>query len=74
MKTLLIPVNYVFGHLRYGHMEVTLEDEDYQRFLNASDKEKENILDENDASLVVDDYEVDDYGELDFNHISVQDE
>lgn len=74
MKTLVFHLDYIIGRLRWGHMEVTLEDKDYQRFLNASNEEKENILDENDAALVVDDYEVDDYGELDFNHISVQDE
>lgn len=61
------PVNYLAGHLRYGHFEGDLEltDEEFVKF-------KENpvdfINDEKcyfDLDLIVDDYEIDDRGDID---------
>lgn len=58
------PLDYIAGHLRYGHFEGILEmtDEEFEQF-------KKNPLDflyEGDyidvLSLVIDDYEVDDMG------------
>ena len=72
MKTLVIPIDFIQGHLCLGHMEVTLDDEAYERFLNAkSDKEKREIIDEFDPEIVVDDYDIDDYSEPDFKNYSV---
>ena len=53
-------------------MEVTLDDEAYERFLNAkSDKEKREIIDEFDPVVLADDYDIDDYSEPDFKNYSV---
>lgn len=61
------PLEYVVGHLRYGHFEGELEmtDEEFEEF-------KKNPLDFlyerdyiNDLNLVIDDYEVDDMGPVD---------
>lgn len=59
-----IPLEYVVGHLRYGHKEGILEltTEEFER-LQENPKEfiyEEEIL--HDLNLVIDDYEVDDYG------------
>ena len=54
-------VDYVRGHLRYGHLEGTVECESVEK-LKELFKEK----DFNDClKLVVDDYEVEDYGDID---------
>lgn len=62
------PVDYLAGHLRYGHFEGDLEltDEEFVKF-------KENpvdfINDEKyyfDLDLIVDDYEIDDRGDIDY--------
>ena len=59
-----IPLEYVIGHLRYGHMEGTLDltEEEFKKlekdpldFIYSQD-----IL--YDLDLVIDDYRVDDYG------------
>lgn len=72
MKTLVFPLDYIMGRLSWGHMEVTLDDEAYERFLNAkSDKEKREIIDEFDPVVLVDDYDIDDYSEPDFKNYSV---
>lgn len=61
------PLEYIVGHLRYGHFEGELEmtDEEFEEF-------KKNPLDFlykedyiNDLNLVIDDYEVDDIGPVD---------
>ena len=72
MKTLVFHLDYIIGRLRWGHMEVTLDDEAYERFLNAkSDKERREIIDEFDPEVLVDDYDIDDYSEPDFKNYSV---
>lgn len=62
------PVDYLAGHLRYGHFEGDLEltDEEFVKF-------KENPVDfindgrcYFDLGLIVDDYEIDDYGDIDY--------
>lgn len=57
-------VDYVQGHLRYGHKETLVE-------AKSKEELEEKLKDENfvneifeDSDLVVDDYEVDDYGEF----------
>ena len=60
-----IPLEYVAGHLRYGHMEGTLDlteeefkelEEDPLEFIDSND-----ILD--DLELIIDDYRIEDWGE-----------
>lgn len=62
-----IPLEYVIGHLRYGHKEGVLEltAEEFER-LQENPEEfiyEEKILPELD--LIIDDYSVDDYGGID---------
>lgn len=69
MKKILIdaPLEYVAGHLRYGHLEgtITITDEEFEKF-------KENPIDflydneyTEELDLLVDDWEVDDRGPID---------
>lgn len=69
MKKILIdaPLEYVAGHLRYGHLEGVIEvsDEEFEKF-------KENPIDflydneyTDELDLLVDDWEVDDRGPID---------
>lgn len=59
-----IPLDYVMGHLRYGHKEGILEltEEEFERLK----KDPMNFIDEEDIlsnlELIIDDYRVDDYG------------
>lgn len=69
MKKILIdaPLEYVAGHLRYGHLEgtITITDEEFEKF-------KENPIDflydneyTDELDLLVDDWGVDDRGPID---------
>ena len=69
MKKILIdaPLEYVAGHLRYGHLEgtITITDEEFEKF-------KENPVDflydnkyTDELDLLVDDWEIDDHGPID---------
>ena len=69
MKKILIdaPLEYVAGHLRYGHLEVVIEvpDEEFEKF-------KENPIDFlydneyiDELDLLIDDWEIDDRGPID---------
>lgn len=59
------PLDYVAGHLRYGHREgtVNLTDEEFDQFKT----NPKNFIYDNDVELdlVIDDWEIDDYGEID---------
>lgn len=62
-----ISLEYVIGHLRYGHKEGILEltAEEFER-LQKNPKEfiyEEEIL--HDLDLIIDDYSVEDYGGID---------
>lgn len=60
------PVDYLAGHLRYGHFEGDLEltDEEFEKLkedpLDFINNEKYYF----DLDLIVDDYEIDDRGEI----------
>lgn len=69
MKKIICPVDYVVGHLRDGHYELVLSEEEYAKFQESSDEEKEGWI--RDGELVVDDYEVDDTGCLEMNSLEV---
>lgn len=56
------PVNWIAGHLRYGHREGSIEmtDEEFEEFKQNPEKwlsDREDI----DLELLVDDWEIDDY-------------
>lgn len=71
MKKFLVsvPVDYVEGYLRYGSKEAIIE-------ANSMEEAKEIVLNdkerfEENSSIVVDDYEINDYGDLDFDEIQI---
>lgn len=59
-----IPLDYIMGHLRYGHKEGILEltEEEFKRL----EKNPMNFIDEEEIlsnlELIVDDYRIDDWG------------
>lgn len=56
-----LSMNYVAGHLRYGHFELDLDDEQLEEFNKASKEEKLEWITE-EGEMIIDDYEVDDWG------------
>lgn len=68
MKTIKIeaPVEYCAGHLRYGYYTgtVNLSDEEYQRFIEDPIKTLYDLDLIQDLSFEVEDYEIDDIGEI----------
>ena len=54
-------LNYVSGHLRYGHRELEVDEEKWN---SMSDSEKDKFFDDN-AEIIVDDYEIDDWEDSD---------
>lgn len=63
MKTITAEVEYVLGHLRYGHYELKLTDEDFEKFKDMScDEQKSYIRDA--GYFIVDDYRVNDIGPI----------
>ena len=61
-KTIIANIDYIVGHLRYGHFELNLTDEEYSEFISLSKEEQENWV--RDGELIIDDYRVDDYGDI----------
>ena len=42
MHTICGDLDYVYGYLRYGHLELELNDEDFEKFKSLSLKEQKN--------------------------------
>lgn len=61
MKTVCADLKYLTGHLRYGHIELPMDEKEYKEYESCTDKEKYII--EN-GDLIIDDYEVNDYGPI----------
>lgn len=59
------PVDYVVGHLRYGHYEAEIEIPDDK--LNDEDWIIEAVREE--GELIIDDFEVDGYGEVSLGEV-----
>ncbi len=55
LYTIIVPVEYVIGHLRYGHLEMIIGAD--------SEEEARAAFDPRYADLVVDDWEVEDCGD-----------
>ena len=89
MMKINLPVDYVMGHLRYGHLEGEIElnpeaEKEFKELLkrdlngeDLTDEEwdklqgyKKSILDE--CMIVVDDYEIDKWGEVDWREFLLQ--
>lgn len=61
--TIIGDLDYVSGHLRYGQLELKLSDSEIEDFDKLSKEEQiEWLKDEGD--LIVNDYEVSDYGDV----------
>ena len=63
MALITAQVDYVNGYLKYGHWELSLEDKELEEFKNSSKEDQESWL-MNNGSFVVDDYKINDYGDL----------
>lgn len=55
LYTIIVPVEYVQGYLKYGHLEMTIEAD--------SEEEARAEFNPHFADLVVDEWEVDGYGD-----------
>lgn len=63
MHTIYGDLDYVQGHLRYGYLEMELNDEDFEKFKSMPEEEQKAYLNDN-GNLIVDSYEVDDWGDI----------
>lgn len=61
--TIIANIDYVTGHLRYGHYKLKLSDKDYKAYKNLSDEDKISWI-EDDGEFIVDDYRIDDIGNI----------
>ena len=63
MHTIYGDLDYVQGYLRMGHLEMELNDEDFEKFKSLSLKEQEEWL-RDEGHVEVDDFSVDDIGSI----------
>ncbi len=63
MHTICGDLDYVYGYLRYGHLELELDDKDFEKFKSLSLKEQKEWLRE-EGTIEVDDYRVEDCGSI----------
>ena len=59
---IIADVDYVTGHLRYGHWELELSDEDYNEYKNLSEEDKISWIE--DGNFIIDDYRIYDIGTI----------
>jgi hypothetical protein len=64
MYRLTKELDYLAGHLRYGHKELTLTEEEYKEYSAMSKEERMEYFQVN-CGIVVDDFELDDYEDSD---------
>ena len=63
MHTIFGDLDYVQGYLRMGHLEMELNDKDFEKFKSLSLKEQKECL-WNEGAVKVDDYRVEDCGSI----------
>lgn len=63
MHTIYGDLDYVQGYLRMGHLEMELNDEDFEKFKSLSLKEQKEWL-RNKGRVNIDDFSVDDIGSI----------
>lgn len=63
MHTIYGDLDYVQGYLRMGHLEMELNDEDFEKFKSLSLKEQKEWL-RDEGAVKVDDFSVDDIGSI----------
>ncbi len=59
---IIADVDYVTGHLRYGHWELELSDKEYDEYKNLSEEDKISWIE--DGNFIVDDYRIYDIGTI----------
>jgi len=59
---IIADVDYVTGHLRYGHWELELSDKEYEEYKNLSEEDKVSWIE--DSNFIVDDYRIYDIGTI----------
>ena len=59
---IIADVDYVAGHIRYGHWELKLSDKEYNKYKNLSEKDKISWIE--DGNVIVDDYRIYDIGTI----------
>ncbi len=59
---IIADVDYVTGHLRFGHWELKLSDEDYNEYKNLSEEDKISWIE--DGNFIIDDYRIYDIGTI----------
>lgn len=63
MHTIYGDLDYVQGYLRMGHLEMELNDEDFEKFKSLSLKEQKEWL-RNKGRVNIDDFSIDDIGSI----------
>lgn len=63
MHTIFGDLDYVYGYLKYGHLELELNDEDFEKFKSLSLKEQKEWLWDK-GSVEVDNFSVEDTGSI----------
>ena len=63
MHTIFGDLDYVQGYLRMGHLEMKLNEKDFEKFKSLSLKEQKEWL-RDEGSVEVDDFSVDDIGSI----------
>lgn len=63
MHTIFGDLDYVQGYLRMGHLEMKLNDKDFEKFKSLSVREQKEWL-RDEGSVEVDDFSVDDIGSI----------
>ena len=63
MHTIFGDLDYVQGYLRMGHLEMELNDEDFEKFKSLSLKEQKEWLWDK-GTVEVDDFRVEDFGSI----------
>lgn len=64
MAVIIGNIDWVGGHIRRGHFELTLEGKELEDFKSLTDKNKADFL-INNGDIVIDDVRVDDWGKID---------
>lgn len=67
-----VDVDYVDGYLRYGHKEMIIEANNLEEAKRYLDSEENKEFFEEASDLIVDDYEVNDYGDLDYSNARIK--
>lgn len=58
--TVIADIDYISGHLRYGHYELEMDEE---TFKNLSKEDLKELINDR-GELIVDDYEIEDHGDI----------